>query len=321
MALDPTLFADIADARGIAHPAIVEKDYYTIQLLKLLSTLDTSDYTMVFAGGTCLAKAHQNIYRMSEDIDINIIPNEKTQQKSRTEQRRLRRGLNQQIVDAISASETFDLLTKPHLRNEYRFQKFLLEYPTHHENIDALRPHVQLELTESILLQEPRRVSLSSFYAEDLEQENEIDRFPCIELETITAEKFVSLLRRTAAFRRDSNKNDDPTLIRHAYDIHVINEGRLDLDRTKSLVKQVIELDIDKFGNQHPEFRENPINELLLGFDTLRQDPNSRKRYDAFIGPLVYDPNPASWQTALESLNTLVEHILKNGQSFARERT
>jgi len=82
MVLDFTLFADVADTLGIAYPAIVEKDYYAVQLLKLLAGLDTPGYILVFAGGTCLAKAHQNTYRMSEDIDIKFVPNDETCQKS-----------------------------------------------------------------------------------------------------------------------------------------------------------------------------------------------------------------------------------------------
>ncbi len=311
MALDPTFFADVADARGIAHPAIVEKDYYAVQLLKLLSSLDTPNHRLVFAGGTCLAKAHQNTYRMSEDIDIKFIPNEQTKQKSGNQQRQLRRDLKQRLIDAISASKTFNLHTDPYSRNLYKFQQFLLEYPIHHEKVEALRPHLQLELTESILLQEPRKSSLCSLYAEDMKQDHEVSEFPCIEVETTIAEKFVALLRRTAAFKRDHEKKDDPTLIRHIYDIHIF-EAKLDLDKTKSLVQQVITIDADQFGNQHPEFRDSPIDELLFGFESIREDENSSKRYDNFIGPLVYHPHPASWQTALDSLETLVEHLLKN---------
>ncbi|MBL1276515.1 MAG: nucleotidyl transferase AbiEii/AbiGii toxin family protein [Ectothiorhodospiraceae bacterium] len=85
MPIDSTLFTDVADALGIAHPAIVEKDYYAIQLLKLLSAVETPDYQLVFAGGTCLAKAHQNTYRMSEDIDIKLVPAEEILLKSRSE--------------------------------------------------------------------------------------------------------------------------------------------------------------------------------------------------------------------------------------------
>jgi predicted nucleotidyltransferase component of viral defense system len=59
-----------ADALAISNPVIVEKDYYAILLLKELSSLHYEDYQLIFFGGTCLTKIHQNTYRMSEDIDI-----------------------------------------------------------------------------------------------------------------------------------------------------------------------------------------------------------------------------------------------------------
>ncbi|PFG07937.1 nucleotidyl transferase AbiEii/AbiGii toxin family protein [Marinobacter sp. LV10MA510-1] len=74
MSLDTSLLADVADALGIERPAIVEKDYYAVQLLKLLATIKPIEFDLVFAGGTSLAKAHQNTYRMSEDIDIKLVP-------------------------------------------------------------------------------------------------------------------------------------------------------------------------------------------------------------------------------------------------------
>lgn len=72
--MDPSLFTDVADVLGIKNPAIVEKDYYAVQLLSTLRSLTFENYVLVFAGGTCLAKAYQNTYRMSEDIDIKLVP-------------------------------------------------------------------------------------------------------------------------------------------------------------------------------------------------------------------------------------------------------
>ena len=72
--VDPSLFLDIADALGISSPVIVEKDYWATQLLRALSVLQPDGYQFVFSGGTCLAKAHQNTFRMSEDIDIIMVP-------------------------------------------------------------------------------------------------------------------------------------------------------------------------------------------------------------------------------------------------------
>jgi len=37
MLIDSDLFLDVADALGMGNPAIVEKDYYVVALLKLLS--------------------------------------------------------------------------------------------------------------------------------------------------------------------------------------------------------------------------------------------------------------------------------------------
>ena len=70
--LDPTLFSDTADALGISSPAIVEKDYFAVQLLRELKALSLTEYQLVFSGGTCLAKAYQNIYRMSEEALSNM---------------------------------------------------------------------------------------------------------------------------------------------------------------------------------------------------------------------------------------------------------
>lgn len=54
---DSSIFADVSDYFGIDNPAIAEKDYYVVQLLKLLASHSCQHHTMVFAGGTALAKA------------------------------------------------------------------------------------------------------------------------------------------------------------------------------------------------------------------------------------------------------------------------
>lgn len=48
---------------------LVEKDYYCTVLLSHLCKADPS---LVFKGGTCLAKVHSGFYRLSEDLDFTI---------------------------------------------------------------------------------------------------------------------------------------------------------------------------------------------------------------------------------------------------------
>lgn len=52
--VDTTLFLDVADAIGLGNPSIVEKDYYVVQLLRLITQLRLPYHQMVFSGGTAL---------------------------------------------------------------------------------------------------------------------------------------------------------------------------------------------------------------------------------------------------------------------------
>lgn len=84
---------------------IIEKDYYVTRLLCILSPVHNIYFKLVFAGGTCLAKAHQLTKRMSEDADFKIqlrnpsAPLNKS--KFRTEFRKLR----EQIISSIGGTD------------------------------------------------------------------------------------------------------------------------------------------------------------------------------------------------------------------------
>ena len=58
MSFDSSLFADIADTIGLSNPAIVEKDYYVVQLLKLVNQITPQYHNIVFSGGTALPSSH-----------------------------------------------------------------------------------------------------------------------------------------------------------------------------------------------------------------------------------------------------------------------
>jgi len=51
-------------------PRLIEKDYFCTVLLAYLS--GAADSELVFKGGTCLAKVHSELYRLSEDLDYSI---------------------------------------------------------------------------------------------------------------------------------------------------------------------------------------------------------------------------------------------------------
>jgi predicted nucleotidyltransferase component of viral defense system len=72
---DSSLFADVADTLGLGNPAIVEKDYYVIVPLKLINKVHTPYHQIVFSGGTALTKSSIKTHRMSEDVDLKMVPN------------------------------------------------------------------------------------------------------------------------------------------------------------------------------------------------------------------------------------------------------
>lgn len=308
--VDSSLFLDIADALGISSPAIVEKDYWATQLLKEISQLTPEGFRLVFSGGTCLAKAHQNTFRMSEDIDIKMIPNSATLALSKNQQRQLRRDIHQLILNIISDSGIFKLVADPKKRNEGKYQLFLIEYPREHDTPDALRPHLQLDFTESDLLEDPIELSLSSLYASTLKEAGEVQNIACVTVHSTASEKFVSLLRRTASHARDNSRADDETLIRHVYDLHLIYESMASPADLKLMIKRVIEIDKSQFGNQHEEFVNDAHSELRYGLSLLIEQAHHQERYDQFIGPLVYHPSPAKWDEAISSVQELADHWL-----------
>ena len=98
MPIDSSLFLDVSHALGMGNPAIVEKDYYVVALLKVLSELSSDTHSLVFSGGTALAKSGIKTHRMSEDVDIKIIPKDLLAEVSKTQKRKARRELHYLIM-------------------------------------------------------------------------------------------------------------------------------------------------------------------------------------------------------------------------------
>jgi len=120
----------------------------------------------------------------------------------------------------------------------------------------------------------------------------------------------VSLLRRTAAHARDSSRADDNTLIRHAYDLHLIYSSMKAPEDLRPMVQKVMEIDQIQFANQHPELAKDANKELLYGLSILMEQPHHQERYEKFIGPLVYHPSPAKWNEVIYSTQILAKHWL-----------
>jgi predicted nucleotidyltransferase component of viral defense system len=305
---DPSLFPDIADAIGLSSPAFIEKDYYAVQLLKTVSELKSPLGEFVFAGGTCLAKAHIPTYRMSEDLDLKFIPNEEFNIPNDSQKRKFRSELGKIISKMIENDMLFKVENTGAL-SEGKYRYYAISYPKSYTH-SSLRPELKLEFTETLQHAPHKKSSISSIYSTILKQDAEIPFIMCDQIEMILVEKFISLLRRTAEIDRGCSDRDDETLVRHVYDLSLIMSQQIDFDIVKNLFFQIVKQDVAQYGTRHKQFKDNHIIELGYGLQLLNTDIKHKDRYAKFLGPLVFNKKPPSWSEGIEVLRLVADRLL-----------
>ena len=311
MLIDSSLFLDVSDTLGMGNPAIVEKDYYVVALLKLLSEISSDTHSLVFSGGTALAKSGIKTHRMSEDVDIKIIPKDLLAEISKTQKRKTRKELHHQVLDIINSNNLFTIESKPVIFDEYRYQQFDISYPQAHSIAPCLRPFIKLELIETLLYDEVNQREISSLTNEVMQEAAEVETMDFTSIINTQAEKLVSILRRTASFTRDNQRDDDPALIRHIYDTYYIQQANhADVGAVALLVAQVIAEDVDRYGNQHEELVHKPIGELMFGLQMLEEKKIYEERFHQYVVPMVYGDIIVTWQNAFSVFKLFVKQVL-----------
>jgi hypothetical protein len=311
MPIDNSLFLDVSDTLGMGNPAIVEKDYYVVALLNVLSELSSDTHSLVFSGGTALAKSGIKTHRMSEDVDIKIIPKDLLAEVSKTQKRKARRELHHQVFDIIHSNDFFTIESKPIIFDEYRYQQFDIRYPQAHSIVPCLRPFIKLELIETLLYDEINQREISSLTNEVMQEAPEVKTMDFTSIISTQAEKLISMLRRTASFTRDNQRDDDPALIRHIYDIYYIQQANhADIEIVVPLVTKVIAEDVARYGNQHEEFVQNPIAELMYGLKVLEENKLYEERFNQYVVPMVYGDIIVTWQNAFSVFKLFTEQVL-----------
>ena len=240
-----SLFPDVADALDIESVAIVEKDYFVVDLLRLLKEIKPETHTLVFAGGTALSKAGISLNRMSEDIDIKLVPTENFMQNGRDKRRKIRKEIVQIITDVIHNSDIFSLDNENAriTRDEYRYNEISVRYPQTFAQVPCLRPFIKLELMESTLLEHPESRDIYSLVTELTGKGTPVTAFPSATILSTQAEKLISMMRRIAAHLRNPEQQDDEFLVRHIYDNYcIVREKGVNVPVLKNFVQICIQL-------------------------------------------------------------------------------
>ncbi len=122
------------DENGIGNPAIVEKDYFVTEALRLIAR--EFGNVVIFKGGTSLSKGWKLIDRFSEDIDLYVEPAE-------SDDATLKRF--EQIADLVGSFPGF--IQRSGRTESKGFSSWTEEftYRTQVETIGGIRPVVLLE--------------------------------------------------------------------------------------------------------------------------------------------------------------------------------
>lgn len=315
---DYSMFADVSEHLGIGNPAIAEKDYYVVQLLKLLSDFTCEHHTMVFAGGTALAKANIKLQRMSEDVDIKLSVNQSAVDESRSAMKRHRKAIRDGLIGRLNATGFFQVdKDKVESLDEHRHIEIPVQYPQNFTQAPCLRPFIKLELIETELLAGHTPMSICSLLNETMEKEAEVAAFSSVPLISTQAEKVLSMLRRTASVTRNPARMDDEALVRHIYDSYRLHQSSsFDSVELAELIAKGMMIDRNRYKTQHPEFVADPIGELRYGLSVISRNPMYQERYENFVKPMVYG-DAVPWDDAFTIFERIahqaLNHIEQNG--------
>ena len=270
----------------------MEKDWYATQALRLLQGINTSAFTCVFSGGTCLSKAYGLIKQFSEDLNFRV-------QGTEIESRSARREYVAKVIDTLTKSQLFKDIT---VKKEDQSHRAILTLTYLHvfEQAPSLHPHIKVKLIFNPVTLDTQIKPVQSLSDQFLRNSKEVFDVMCISPIETAAEKLSALLWRTLYSKQDF----DPTLLRHLYDFASLKDVLLsNQTQFKALLEQVYQADQSKRDNQHsfetlPQALE-PLHKVLVS------QPKYKKAYQSFVENMCYDTNTLSFEEALSDIQDL----------------
>jgi predicted nucleotidyltransferase component of viral defense system len=305
---NPTLqdLLEVQQHFGLPSPALVEKDWYVVKALAAIGGADTTPFRLVFGGGTALARAHKLIRRMSEDIDLKIVADS-------TLPRSALRRLRDTITNALlSAGFLFDPANKAQRNsgNGSNYTIYRLPYAPIAAGQGVLRPEIQIETAVWPLRRPAIQRPVTSFVAEAFKRPPEVPAIECVSVVETAAEKFVALTRRVGAELADAGGPRDATLVRHLYDLYII-QAQCDSGEIVNLAREIMLDDVEAYGHQFPAYRDDPVRETLRAVESLAGSVEYAARYAAFRRDMVYGDG-IEFDAAIGPLLMLAERLAAN---------
>lgn len=295
MSPDPEIVNEIAAELAIS-PAFVEKDWYSVQALKLIADYQSDAFRTIFSGGTSLSKGYGLIQRFSEDLDFRCLA---LQSGTGNQMKTMRRAYREGMLDAVEGADFFGL-DRAQVKRASNYAKFELDYRQNHGGSPALRTGLQIEFSFTQPRLEAQLRKIQSFVAQFAGDAPETEILCLSPIET-AADKLSALTWRV--LKRDrSAVGDDPAMVRHLHDIAaLIPVVRADQGAFIDAVRSSFEED------QRTKRRDTQAT-LLESVQTvmghLQSDDEYRNEYSLFVDAMSYasDAENIDFDAALVAL-------------------
>ena len=293
-----------AEELGLSR-AFVEKDWYVVQTLLILSKFSHPNYQLIFSGGTSLSKGFGLIQRFSEDIDFKVYSLEKTAT------RKVHSSFYDNLIDHLK-KEKIKFKDTHKKGNKSKFLEFYVKYDSVCPPEASLRPEIQVQMTIAEPLQDPIKKPIQSFIKKLIHAEPEIQSFPCINPLETAADKVI-----TFTWRVVSTDKNDGRLVRHLYDLASINK---DPDFGKQLKSPSFMALIDKVMREDIKTKRFSLNGerdiisfLKDSLDNFNNPKQLERNYKEFVMGMISESenNHISFQNASDVYREVIERYIQ----------
>lgn len=298
---DERTLGRVAGALGVDE-AFVEKDWYVVQAIQTLIGRATPDLTPAFSGGTSLLKAHGLIRRFSEDIDFKLNLSDAFVDKSQGQKRSALSAFKNGLADAWAAAGF--VITGIEAGSGNGFIQIDMDYPTILKGHDALRTHIQAEISAKPPQLATGKRPLTSFVHQYRGLDPEIPAIACVDPVETAADKLSAFCWRVLTRDRE-RATDDPTIVRHLHDLAALEAVVVASEKFPSLAEATMIADSNRGGGALSGMY--PAERVTALLEHLRTDALYADEYSRFVGGMAFAGNEevASYDLALESLERL----------------
>jgi hypothetical protein len=299
-------FEAVADLMAI-NPSFIEKDWFVTQVVAALAAFEYEGFEFIFTGGTALSKAHSLMKRFSEDVDFRVIAPK--DQQNRKQLSKLKNAVLAHLRESGFAIE--DEQVKAEAGN--RQITVMFDYPSYFPQAEALRPHVQIEISVRDPQYPAIPLPISSFVNAAYKRPPEVDRIACISPVESAADKISAIAWRIPD-RVRGNEKDDRSLVRHLHDLALLKDQALADEQFPALVTASIQG--DENDRRAPALAGLTIEEKFRRMlEVLENDLVYQDEYNTFVQGVFYGAEGEfpDFITALQAVREMVAIVSEFG--------